>query len=81
VRFGGNGIRIEGPVGPTRGRAALYVDGRRVGVVDLKAARFRPRATLVSLSWKQRGQHWVELRVIATGWRPTVAVDRVVIRG
>jgi hypothetical protein len=81
VRFGGRGIRIEGPVGPTRGRAALYVDGRRVGVVDLKAGRFRPRATIVSLSWKHRGQHWVELRVIATSWRPTVAVDRVVIRG
>jgi hypothetical protein len=60
---------------------AVYVDARRVAVVDLRAARFRPRATLFSWSWPQRGEHWVELRVIATPRRGVVAVDRVVIRG
>ena len=81
VRFGGRGIRIDGPVGPTRGRAAVYVDGKRVGVVDLGARRFRARATIFACSWPHRGVHWVELRVIATRGRPVVAVDRVVIRG
>ena len=81
VRFGGRGVRIEGPVGPTRGRAAVYVDGRRIGVVDFRAPQFRPRAIVFSMTWPHRGVHWVELRVIATPGRPVVAVDRVVIRG
>jgi hypothetical protein len=81
VRFGGRGIRIDGPVGPTRGRAAVYVDGTRVGVIDLGARRYRARATIFAFSWPHRGVHWVELRVIATRGRPVVAVDRVVIRG
>ena len=38
IRFTGRGIRIVGPEGPTRGRVAVYVDGRRIGVVSLRAA-------------------------------------------
>jgi len=81
VRFGGREIRIQGPVGPTRGRAAVYVDGTRIGVIDLRARTFRPRATIFALSWPHRGVHWVELRVLATRGGSVVAVDRVVIRG
>ena len=81
VRFVGRGIRIVGPVGPTRGRVSVWVDGIRVAMVDLGARRFRPRAVLVALDWTKRSEHWVELRVARTPGRPVVAIDRVVIRG
>jgi hypothetical protein len=81
VRFFGRSIRIEGPRGPTRGQVAVYVDGRLLKVVDLRARSFRPRSILASVQWAARGEHWVELRNLATRGRPYVAIDRVVIRG
>ena len=81
VRFVGRSIRIVGPRGPTRGRVAVYVDGRRMAVVDLHARTFQPRSVLAQVTWSRRGEHWVELRVVRTPGRPYVAIDRVVIRG
>lgn len=81
VRFAGRAIRVVGPVGPTRGQAVAFVDGRRVAVVDLRASRFQPRATVFEWAWPRRGVHWVELRVVGTRGRPVVAIDRVIIRG
>jgi hypothetical protein len=81
IRFVGRGIRIVGPKGPTRGRVAVYLDGRKVGVVELRTRAFHARATLVSLSWAKRGEHWVELRVVKTPGHRVVAVDSVTIRG
>ena len=80
-RFTGRAVRIVGPNGPTRGRAAVYVDGRRVAVVDMGARHFRARALIFAWSAKRRGEHWIEVRALGTPGRPTVAVDRVVIRG
>jgi hypothetical protein len=81
VRFSGRSITIEGPRGPTRGRVAVYVDGRRLSVVDLRARTFKPRSVLAFVRWPRRGEHWVELRVVRTPGRPYVAIDRMVIRG
>jgi len=81
LRFVGRSIRIEGPRGPTRGQVAVYVDGRLLRVVDLRARSFHPRSVLVSVEWATRGEHWVELRNLATRGRPYVAIDRMVIRG
>jgi hypothetical protein len=81
IRFTGRGIRILGPVGPTRGRVAVYVDGVRKEVVDLWARRFRAQAVIVSIDFPRRAEHWVELRVVRTPSRPVVAIDRVIIKG
>jgi hypothetical protein len=81
MRFTGRGIRFVGPVGPTRGRVAVYVDGVQKGVVSLWARSFRARAVIVSIDFPRRAEHWVELRVVRTPSRPVVAIDRVVIRG
>jgi hypothetical protein len=81
VRFWGRSIRFEGPKGPTRGRVAVYVDGRRIGVVDLRARTFQPHQVLVAVQWTKRAEHWVELRVLRSPGRPFVAIDRLVIRG
>ena len=67
-------------MGPTRGRAAVWVDGERVGVVDLRAGSFHPRRVLFEKRWRSLATHKVELVVLGTKGRPHVAVDRVVIR-
>ena len=81
VRFTGRSVRFFGPKGPGRGRVAVYVDGRRIGIVDLRARTFRPRQLLVTVQWARRAEHWVELRVLQTPGRSYAAVDRVVIGG
>ena len=78
--FTGRSIALVGPVGPTRGRAAVYVDGARIRVVDLRAGTFHPRQVLFKTHWRSSGTHKVELVVLGTKGRPHVAVDRIVIR-
>ena len=79
IVFTGRSIALVGPVGPTRGRAAVYVDGARIRVVDLRAGTFDPRHVLFK-PLAVTGTHKVELVVLGTKGRPHVAVDRIVIR-
>ncbi len=81
IRFTGRGIQVVGPVGPTRGRVAVYVDGVQKGVVDLWARSYHAQAVIVSIAFPRRAEHWVELRVARTPARPVVAIDRVTIQG
>lgn len=81
VRFTGRSVQLLGPVGPTRGRAAVFIDGRHVRTIDLRAATFHPRRVVFQASWRRTGTHRVVLRVLGTKGRPTVAIDRVVVGG
>jgi Transglycosylase-like domain len=66
-----------GPVGPTRGKAQVSIDGKVVATVDLRRRSFTPRATIFSKSFKSVGIHTLTIKVIGSG-RP-VAVDEFVI--
>lgn len=66
-----------GPVGPTRGRARVYVDGTSIGIVDLRRSSFKPRVTLFSRAWSRAGAHTLTIQVLGAG-RP-VAIDEFVI--
>jgi hypothetical protein len=76
-RFYANSLAWIGPVGPTRGKARIAIDGKVVGTVDLRRSRFDPRATLFHRSWKRVANHTLTLTVIGSG-RP-VAIDEFVI--
>jgi hypothetical protein len=78
LTFTGRSIRWVGPVGPTRGRARIYVDGKLVRTVNLQARAFRARTTLFSRDWSRSGRHTVRI-VVRTGGRP-VAIDEFRIR-
>lgn len=69
-----------GPVGPTRGKARIYVDGTAVATVDLRASRFRARQTVWSKRWSTRGTHTIVIEVLGTRGRPYVAIDSFVVR-
>jgi hypothetical protein len=70
-------LLIIGPVGPTRGRLEVIVDGRLVQSVSLRADRYVARSVLASVRWNDTGDHEVVLRAAGTSGR-TVAVDEIV---
>jgi hypothetical protein len=77
VTFTGRSIAWRGPVGPTRGKARVYIDGVAVGTIDLRRSAFKARATLFHKSWASAGQHTLRIRVIGSG-RP-VAIDEFTV--
>jgi hypothetical protein len=77
--FDGRAISWSGPVGPTRGQARVYVDGKLATTVDLYARAFSPRRTVWSRSWSTTGRHTIAIQVVGTPGRPFVAVDELTI--
>jgi len=75
--FTGRSVAWIGPLGPTRGRARVLVDGVSVGTVDLRRSSFRARATVFRKAWASASAHTVTIQVIGSG-RP-VAIDEFVV--
>lgn len=76
-KFFARSVKWVGPVGSTRGKARVSVDGVVVGVVDLRRSTFRPQITLFSRNWSKVGHHTLTIKVIGSG-RP-VAIDQFII--
>jgi hypothetical protein len=75
--FYAKSIAWIGPVGPTRGKAQVSIDGKVVATVDLHRSSFTPRVTIFSKSFSRVGNHTLRIKVIGSG-RP-VAIDEFVI--
>ena len=78
LRFKGTSVAWVGPIGSTRGKAQIYLDGKRVATVDLKAASFHPRRILFAASVKN-GSHTLVIKALGTSGRPTVAIDAIYV--
>jgi hypothetical protein len=76
LAFTGNGIAWIGPVGPTRGTAKVYLDGRYAGTVDLRRSTFIARKTIFSRALTA-GPHTFKIVVTSSG-RP-VAIDNFIV--
>ncbi len=79
ITFTGVGIAWYGPVGPTRGKARVVVDGVVRKTVDLNRPSFRPRAVLYSQSWPAAGRHTLAIEVLPTRGHKLVAIDELVV--
>ncbi|HET7168496.1 MAG TPA: S8 family serine peptidase [Candidatus Limnocylindrales bacterium] len=77
--FTGKGVALVAPLGPGRGRAGVYVDGVYRATIDLKATKSYARRVVYAIDFGATGTHSIELRVLGTSGRPTVALDAVVI--
>ncbi len=66
-----------GPVGSTRGKARVSIDGVVIGVVDLRRSTFKPQVNIFGKKWASVGQHTLRIQVIGSG-RP-VAIDQFII--
>jgi len=80
VRFTGRGVAWNGPTGPTRGKAKVYVDGRYVRTVDLRRGTFDARATLFRTSWKTVAPHSLTIVVVGSSSRPVAIDDFTILR-
>lgn len=78
LRFTGTSVAWVGPVGATRGKALVYLDGKRVATVDLRSVKFHPRKILYAASVKN-GTHTLVIKALGTAGRPTVAVDAIYV--
>jgi hypothetical protein len=74
LTFTGSSVAWVGPVGPTRGKAQVYIDGDYVVTVDLKTSTFKARRILFATAVPQ-GTHTIVVKALGTSGRPTVAVD------
>jgi len=76
LTFSGTGIAWMGPVGPTRGSARIFVDGKVVANVDLRRSTFQARKLIYSKALPA-GTHTLKIVVTSTG-RP-VAIDDLIV--
>lgn len=72
--FSGTSVAWIGPVGPTRGRASVYLDGTLVTTVNLYRSSFQARQVLFA-THVAAGSHTLTIRVAGTAGHPWVAVD------
>jgi len=73
--FTGTKVVWYGPVGPTRGKARVLVDGKYLKTVDLYARSFTARKAVFSKSWASGGAHTLTIQVLGTAGHPYVAID------
>lgn len=77
--FTGRRIVWYGPVGPTRGKARVLVDGKFVKMVDLHRSSFSARKAIFTAGWAKTGRHTLEIQVVGTPGRKLVAIDELAI--
>jgi hypothetical protein len=73
-KFDGPSVGLVGPMGPTRGKADVYLDGKLLITIDTYASSFRARRVLQTI-FTSDGSHTVTVRVLATSGRPWFAID------
>jgi subtilisin family serine protease len=78
-RFRGRAFGIVAPIGPTRGRIRVSVDGVAAATVDLYRASARPRVVVFGRSWTSTASHRIRIEVVGTTGRPRVDLDGFVV--
>ncbi len=79
-RFIGTSVTWIGPVGPTRGKARVLVDGGVVRIVHLDRSSFLARRALFSAGWTRAGAHTLTIEVVGVAGAKIVAIDELVVR-
>ncbi len=78
ITFSGSAIAWAGPVGPTRGKAQVFIDGHLVTTVDLYRSGFAARDMVFARN-VPNGTHTLRIQALGTSGRPTVAVDELYV--
>lgn len=79
ITFTGTRIAWNGPVGPTRGKARVSIDGTVVKTVNLKRSGFQASTTIYSISWEVAGRHILQIEVLDSPGHGPVAIDELVV--
>ncbi len=78
-RFTGSKVTWYGPVGPTRGKARVLIDGTYVATVDQNARSFSPRKAVFGKTWSKVAAHTLVIEVAGTSGHPYVAIDELAV--
>ena len=78
LTFSGTAVAWAGPVGPTRGKARVFLDGRLVTTVDLYRRSFVARDIVFARN-VANGTHTLRIEALGTSGRPTVALDELYV--
>ena len=79
-RFIGNAVAWIGPVGPTRGKAKVYLDGKYARTVDTYASTFRSTRVLFKTTFASVKPRELTILVVGTKGHGMVAIDAIVVR-
>jgi hypothetical protein len=77
--FTGFSVAWVAQKGPTSGRAKVYVDGRYVKTIDLRASSARARRIVFARRWETAAPHTVKVVVVGTAGRPRVDLDAFLV--
>ena len=78
--FTGGSVTWIGPMGPTRGRALVRIDGHAVATVSLWRSGFVPQVVLFRHAFRSVGRHTLTIEVLSSPGHPYVAIDGFVVR-
>jgi hypothetical protein len=73
--FDGRSVSWNGPAGPTRGSAKVYLDGHYVATVSAYASSFSARRVLFAYRAGTAGSHTLTIKALGTSGHPVVAID------
>ncbi|GAA3339214.1 hypothetical protein GCM10020358_22190 [Amorphoplanes nipponensis] len=76
--FTGRSAAVLAMKGKTSGQVAVYLDGRKVATVDLRAGTNTYRQAVWTKSWTSAKKHTVKIVVVGTKGRPKVTSDGLV---
>jgi hypothetical protein len=76
ITFSGTSVSWVGPVGPTRGKSKVYIDGAYVATVDQYRSTYVARKVLFARNLAD-GSHTLVIKAQGTSGHPTVALDHM----
>jgi hypothetical protein len=78
LTFTGRSIAWVGSVGPTRGRAAIYINGHLVKSISLTASRSASRRILFAMSWATSASRTLAVRISSASGHSRGDIDAFV---
>ena len=79
LRFTGREVAWVASLAPGYGSARVYVDGRAVATVHLRASSVVQRRVVFTRSWPSAGAHTIKVVALGTSGHPTVDVDALLV--
>ena len=76
--FTGRSVALLAMKAKTAGKAHVYLDGKKVATVDLRAGKNAYRQVVWTTSWPSAKKHTVKVVVAGTKGRPKVTTDGIV---
>ncbi|HYK95647.1 MAG TPA: hypothetical protein VE011_07280, partial [Candidatus Dormibacteraeota bacterium] len=73
--FTGSSIAWVATTGPTRGSAAIYIDGVYKGTINLRTSTYRQRQIVFAFNWAANGTHSIKIVCKGTAGHPRISVD------